>query len=167
MAKKSSTRNSIPPKALRDIWDKIPKMVDCKGLCQTSCGPIPVTPLERQLIESRTGKKLAAQEQGGVITCSALLPNGKCSVYSTRPTVCRIWGAAVGIPCTYGCTPERELTEEETSHIMREVQALSPESDHRRQVLDMLDLLDPFVRSVWESNNPEWERKIDEIFNQL
>jgi Fe-S-cluster containining protein len=164
MAKKKNKRQAIPPAKLREIWDRIPKMVNCKGLCQTSCGPIPVTPLERRLIKTRTGKKLAAKEQEGAIVCSALLPNGKCSVYSSRPTVCRIWGAAAGVPCTHGCKPERELTEEETNQIMREVQALSPGSDHRRQVLDMLDLLDPEYRVLWEQNNPNWKENLDKIF---
>lgn len=157
-------RPPIPPKTLRDIWDRIPKMVDCKGLCQTSCGPIPVTPLERRLIESRAGRKMAAKQQGGAIACSMLTEEGLCSIYSTRPTVCRIWGAAVGVPCTHGCVPERLLTADEAAQIMRDVQALSPGSDYRRQVLDMLDLLDPIVRRAWEENNPDWEAKLDEIF---
>lgn len=68
------------------------------------------------------------------------------------------------IPCNHGCKPERELDEAETDQIMRDVQALSPGSDHRRMVLDMLDLLDPEYREMWEKNNPDWEEKLDEIF---
>lgn len=157
-------RPPIPPKALREIWDKIPKMVDCKGLCQTSCGPVPVSPLERRLVEERAGKQLGGKQQDGAIACSMLLPNGRCSVYSSRPTICRIWGAATNVPCTHGCKPERELSDEETNQIMREVQALSPGASHRRQVLDMLDLLDPAWRAGWEEQNPDWKRKLDEIF---
>lgn len=56
------------------------------------------------------------------------------------------------------------MSGEETNQIMREVQALSPGADHRRQVLDMLELLDPAYREAWEKQNPDWEEKLDAIF---
>lgn len=72
----------------------------------------------------------------------------------------------MNIPCTHGCKPERELTGEEVDQIMRDVQALSPGAHHRRQVLDMLELLDPQYREMWEQNNPDWEEKLDAIFEE-
>jgi hypothetical protein len=56
------------------------------------------------------------------------------------------------------------MTEEETDQIMRDVQALSPDSHWRQQVFDMLDRLNPAWRKAWEENNPDWEKKLDAIF---
>lgn len=150
-----------PPKALRDIWAKVPQMVDCKGLCQSSCGPVPASPLERRLIEQRSGHALGSR---GHLTCSMLLPNGRCSVYSIRPLICRIWGAAEGVPCTHGCKPERLLSIGEANQLMREVQALSPGSRPQDDVLDVLAQLTPQERTRWEMHNQGWQRKLDEIF---
>lgn len=56
------------------------------------------------------------------------------------------------------------MSADEAAEIMREVQELSPGSDHRQQVISMLDLLHPVHRKAWEDNNPDWEKKLDEIF---
>lgn len=114
-AKKNSTKRSIPPKQLREIWDQIPDMIECKGRCANSCGPIDCSTLERKLIEGRTGRKLDAP--GPELTCS-MLKNGRCTVYSIRPIICRLWGVVESMPCPHGCQPERRLSDREGFGLM-------------------------------------------------
>ena len=93
-----------------------------------------------------------------------LTAEGRCSVYSIRPLICRIWGAAEGIPCVFGCQPERLLSKEEADVLMREVQALSPGSDPLDGMRDVLAQFTPAERDRWEAANPRWETKMGEIF---
>jgi len=110
-----SVSRRIPPKELRDLWAEIPKMKNCKGLCDNSCGPIGCSSVERELVEERTGKRLEAVAPA--MTCS-MLKNGLCTAYSVRPTLCRLWGAVEGMKCPHGCEPERMLTDAEGMDIL-------------------------------------------------
>ena len=47
------------------------------------------------------------------------LVDGKCTIYTRRPFVCRIFGSSSIMSCE-GCTPERYLSEEETRRLFRE-----------------------------------------------
>jgi len=133
-------------------------MVDCKGLCSDSCGPVPASSLERRLIAQRRGP-LGSQ---GNLCCSMLLPNGMCGVYSIRPLICRVWGAAEGLPCTHGCKPERVLTVDEVKELVAEVNALSGDG-HRDSVYHMLNQLTPEERHRWEKFNAGWQKKWNAI----
>jgi Fe-S-cluster containining protein len=156
--KDKKKRPSIPPKALRDIWAKVPNMVDCKGVCHDSCGPIPVSTIERKLLEERAGKKL--QPEGAGLTCSLLTPAGTCSVYAIRPLICRIWGAAVGVPCVHGCKSERTLTKDEAAELFREIEELTGE-DAGQAVEDMLASMTATQERVWKAQaGPAIERVI-------
>lgn len=147
MSKKGKKkRPRIPPKALRDIWEKVPPMVDCKGICHDSCGPIPVSTIERELLEERAGKKL--EPVGAGLTCSLLTEAGTCSVYAIRPLICRIWGAAAGLPCTHGCKSERTLTKDEAAELFREIERLTGE-DPNRALEDMLASMTPTQQMIW------------------
>jgi Fe-S-cluster containining protein len=152
-------RPKPPPKALRDLWDQVPKMVDCKGLCHSSCGPVPASPLERKLIEERAGKRLGSR---GNLTCSMLTPEGRCSVYSIRPLICRIWGAARGVPCVHGCKPERLLTLDEANKLMRDVLALSPGADPFEMMQDVFRQLTPDERARHLAK--DWKQQVADIF---
>lgn len=102
-------RTKPPPKALRDLWAEIPS-VNCKRECADCCGPIDLSKLERQLIEARSGRKL--EVVGDCMDCS-MLTNGLCSVYSIRPTICRLWGVVKAMQCPHGCEPERWVSDKE------------------------------------------------------
>lgn len=146
---KRASRPKIPPKALRDVWAKVPGMKDCKGLCSDSCGPIPVSSLERSILEERTGKELRADGPG--FDC-ALLRNGLCTAYAVRPLVCRIWGAVEGLPCGHGCEPERVLAAEEALALFKEVEEIAGD-DADRAMRDMLAVMAPRQRASWRANH--------------
>lgn len=119
---------------LQQLWDELPE-VDCRGKCQTCCGPIDMSPAERELIR-RQGVEIQPLTQARVedweadrkfdrhgrpLWCNALnLRTGRCEVYDVRPTVCRLWGAAESMPCPHGCKPVRMLDDAETmDYLMR------------------------------------------------
>lgn len=95
---------------LDDIYASIPVTIECKGLCQDSCGPIAMTADEFRRI-SEVSETVPSINGNG--TCS-LLVDGKCSVYEVRPTICRLWGMTMGMICPFGCRPTpKYLTREE------------------------------------------------------
>lgn len=95
-------------------------MIDCKGLCQNSCGPLPLGKTEeRRLVEERSGRKLQTASRG---LCSMLSPNGRCTVYSDRPTICRLWGVVESMRCPHGCKPERVLSDPEGFALLAEAE---------------------------------------------
>ena len=113
----------MPGPTLEDVWARIPPL-ECKGLCQESCGPIAMSNLEAARIRARgqeippLAEGLAAVERGEDYNCPALVDGG-CSVYEDRPTVCRLWGATQSMPCPHGCTPADALTQEESHALLR------------------------------------------------
>jgi Fe-S-cluster containining protein len=110
--------------SLPDIYARIPP-VECKGLCQDSCGPIAMSAEEdRRLVERGVAipsmvDAVAAVERGDDYYCPALV-DGRCTVYEDRPTICRLWGATQSMPCPYGCTPADALTQEESHELLRQ-----------------------------------------------
>lgn len=85
----------------REVYDRIPDM-ECKGLCHDSCGPVPVTVLERARLERESGREFTC---GARATCSMLTADRRCGAYEIRPTLCRLWGTIPSLPCHYGCKP--------------------------------------------------------------
>ncbi len=91
---------------------QIPR-INCKGKCQSSCGPIMASERERHYFESQSGKKFPDAEKlitnsittGEPLECPYLSPLGQCDVYQFRPTICRLWGNVEGMPCPWGCNP--------------------------------------------------------------
>ena len=114
--------DSEPP-TLQEIWSSIPT-VDCKGLCQDSCGPIAMSNAEDARIRARgfdipsMADALAALGRGEDYYCPALV-DGSCAVYEDRPTICRLWGATRSMPCPHGCTPAAALSQEESHELLR------------------------------------------------
>lgn len=108
---------------LAQIWSSIPA-VECKGLCQDSCGPIAMSNLEESRIRAHgfeippMADALAALGRGEDYYCPALV-DGSCAVYEDRPTVCRLWGATRSMPCPHGCTPPDALTQEVSHELLR------------------------------------------------
>lgn len=147
-------KTKIPPKELRAIWAKIPKMVNCKGKCAMSCGPIPIASIERGLVEERAGHNLTTMNNPGVkntdgmMVCNMLTDAGLCSVYSIRPVVCRVWGTTKALACPLGCEPERWLTDKEAFDLFAEVQALAGDDDNQA-VSEMLAGMTDMERDLW------------------
>lgn len=93
------------------IYAELPA-IECRGLCQQSCGPIEMSKAERERAEGKLGRELRFDRES--LLCDALTPLGTCSIYAERPMICRLWGLVESMPCPYGCVPEGgPLSEEE------------------------------------------------------
>ena len=101
--------NSERDAELAELYARIPAVPDCDGRCWTSCGPIEMSDRERQRIRAagvRITPYRQAMASGERFWCDALTGGKRCAVYDLRPMICRLWGAAEGLPCVYGCVPE-------------------------------------------------------------
>lgn len=96
-----------------DIYARVPSIV-CKGLCHTSCGPVPATNLEIEAIEKKSFVPWGVDAKA---TCSMLFA-GRCTVYTDRPLICRIYGTAESLSCPYGCVPERVMSDDEAHELI-------------------------------------------------
>lgn len=84
--------------------------IQCKGRCAESCGPIAMSPLERQRLKER-GIEITPLTP----TCPALTQIGLCSVYDVRPMICRLWGLVEQMTCPWGCRPEGGFLDDATA----------------------------------------------------
>jgi Fe-S-cluster containining protein len=117
-------RRSDIDAALAELYARVPEIPDCKGRCWISCGPIDMSVRERQRLRE-AGYKITdwqvAKGHPGKYWCEALDGAGRCAAYERRPLICRIWGAAEGLPCPYGCRPvPRYLTDVEAARLLAE-----------------------------------------------
>lgn len=103
----------VVDKQLKKIYDKIPG-IECKGLCQNSCGPIIIFPAEAENIRSHgcsVPEETVVHPVNGEMTCAALDSAGRCTIHHVRPAICRLFGV-VNDPkmiCPYGCKPKKML----------------------------------------------------------
>lgn len=111
---------------LKAIYDELPH-VACKGLCHTTCGPVPTSKLEREEIFQITQRRVKTNPElmqegpfrilrtkegtNGELSCSYLIKE-RCSVYEARPLVCRMYGVTQGLLCHYGCKPDDIMPDE-------------------------------------------------------
>ncbi len=119
-------------KKLQVIYSKIPD-IDCKGLCHQSCTIVPAAKIEIKRARQRMGGKnpfnpmyaiKALQDEKPIIpTCQALKDN-RCSIYTARPAICRLYGVAEGLDCPFGCVPKNKISKQEAYAIVRETEAL-------------------------------------------
>lgn len=95
--------------ALDDLYERVPKMTGCDGRCWISCGPLDMSGRERARLRE-AGYKITppaeAMMRSATFWCEALTEGHRCGAYKIRPLICRIWGAAQGMQCPYGCVPE-------------------------------------------------------------
>lgn len=61
----------------------------------------------------------------GSLRCPMLSASGKCTVYTSRPYICRLWGTTEVLACPDGCQPERWLTREEAQGIFERLRAVA------------------------------------------
>jgi Fe-S-cluster containining protein len=94
---------------LAALYARIPVIPDCDGRCWTSCGPVDMSWRERSRIRV-AGIRITPWEDAKAWSetfwCEALTEGKRCAVYEMRPLVCRLWGAAEGLECPFGCAPE-------------------------------------------------------------
>jgi Fe-S-cluster containining protein len=135
---------------LAKLYARLP-LIDCKGRCSASCGPIRCSRRERNVLERVAGRELTTQTGTTILPdgrrepvglCSMLTPEGRCSVYEHRPLICRMWGVVENLRCPYGCQPEpRYLTVDEAQDLRHEAfqiggwpQLERPERDYGRDL---------------------------------
>jgi Fe-S-cluster containining protein len=61
----------------------------------------------------------------GSLRCPMLSVNGRCTVYSVRPFICRLWGTIETLACPEGCQPERWLSRTEAQEIFERLRAIA------------------------------------------
>lgn len=131
--------------SLEELYAALPA-VDCQRLCQDYCGPV-IGSQEEMRRARAAGVDLAepmlkwielGNGRAPIPSCPAL-KDGACSVYESRPYICRVWGVADSLPCEYGCQPERTLSEDEGRWLLLETQRLGGPILGLTRVLDVLD----------------------------
>lgn len=101
--------------SLDKLYSRLPS-IDCKGLCHTSCGPVAMTDVEIHRILEERGAPIPPPCG---LDCPLLTKEKRCSVYTIRPLICRLWGVVETLPCTYGCKPKpRYLTDDEAGLLL-------------------------------------------------
>lgn len=116
-----------PIQQLAALYASIPS-IDCQGYCHRSCGPIVATQLERRQLLKASRQFGTAVEQPltyakSTLSCDYLTEDKRCRVHASRPLLCRLYGVAEGMPCTYGCIPERVLPDADVQVILKAMQA--------------------------------------------
>ncbi|MEE8422880.1 MAG: YkgJ family cysteine cluster protein [Dehalococcoidia bacterium] len=109
--------------SLRAVYRELPRL-ECKGLCLEFCGPVPTSPAERSRIHRAAGRRVIT---GADAVCPYLSEQGRCTVYSIRPLMCRLWGMAEGMECPHGCKPDRPLSREDA---LKLATTLGVKNDH-------------------------------------
>ena len=107
------------------LYSELPSL-ECQGKCSDSCGPLLMSRLEDRRIHQTHGR---GHDFDPVTLACILLKDGRCTVYSIRPAICRLWGLAEGLECHYGCKPERYLTRAEGRDFLNRVAELSDRTD--------------------------------------
>jgi len=121
---------------LDEIYDSLPT-VKCKGLCHQFCAAVPVYDVELVRLERAAKRKLPVLDVGtpdrntNILTtnelqdpsCPLLLMR-RCTVYSDRPLICRLFGVAEGLPCPHGCEPTKKISDHDVIKIQRRMEKL-------------------------------------------
>jgi Fe-S-cluster containining protein len=123
---KRSKRGSDRLSRLLRLRTGLPRL-QCKGLCQEACGPVPGTRLEEARLISLTGIQPDVDPE--TLTC-IYLQEGRCSAYDERPMICRLYGMVQGeMECEHGCVPDRWLSDAEGKRLLRDVEAIGGRND--------------------------------------
>jgi Fe-S-cluster containining protein len=116
--------------ALDSLYARIPPVKGCIKGCADCCGPVPMRPEEQRRIPSvmrpaKVGEEYVTPTKHGCMTCAYATADG-CSIYSTRPLMCRLFGAVDQpmMTCPHGARAKRPLTSDQSDALLREYQAL-------------------------------------------
>jgi hypothetical protein len=143
-ARKRSTHRTAKERAIEEIYAEIPNVPDCNGSCATACGPIAMFKGEWERVVRSAGR--TPRLRPGQLVCPLLSPTGKCTVYTVRPYICRLWGTTRALRCPQGCQPERWLSVDEARDILQRLDAIAgPGTDGPMGS----------VTSIWEGINLE------------
>ena len=112
--------------SLASIYARIPKVKGCRSDCHDCCGPVPAAPAEARQIASPIalddfqGGKITPTK-AGCMTCAFSTSRG-CSIYETRPIVCRLFGAVdhPRMTCPHGARSKRLLTDAQAKALIDE-----------------------------------------------
>lgn len=104
---------------LQQIYDCLPQ-INCKRECQNSCGPIIWTRIEHENIRRAVSGNFRIIEDMAHPACP-YLQGVSCSIYNSRPLVCRLFGGIRATPCKHGCQPDRWLSDEEVTALYDEI----------------------------------------------
>jgi Fe-S-cluster containining protein len=123
------TRGEI--RRMKRLWDQVPPVTGCKGLCYDSCTNVPVFPIEAYYLIEKYGAKLEPVEhKGGFLfptlganePCSFLNEEKRCTIYEDRPMICRMFGHPIWtLTCSHGCVVGKSLTEDKACLLMSEM----------------------------------------------
>lgn len=99
---------------LQALYDKIPKVENCKPGCTDCCGPIPFSIIEAAKAKTTPGMTACIDCRFGL--------NGKCDIYTNRPLMCRLFGAVADetLTCPHGAKSAVLLTTTESNALMNE-----------------------------------------------
>ena len=115
---------------LDKLYAEIPE-IECKGLCHTTCGLIPLAPSEEARIVDRIGtvqrQRLIDQALNTKSLTCPLLKDNRCSVYDIRPLICRLYGTVKKMKCQYGCKPKvNYLPERKSRKLLAKLEKIKP-----------------------------------------
>lgn len=65
-------------------------------------------------------RRRVQRESHSLAGCDHLSADHKCTIYSHRPTICRLYGLSEKLKCPFGCIPTRTLSEQESHQILQE-----------------------------------------------
>ena len=147
------TSHSPVLEAHRKAWGQLDRLyatlpsIECRRLCQASCGPIFMGYAEWARVKL-LGKRPMG-EQTKHLVCP-MLKEGLCQVYEHRPSICRLWGLTEAMHCPWGCEPKpRPLTEEEGRIFLSKVDEISTRLErwviHRSGQKAPVESFDKFV----------------------
>jgi len=88
-------------------------VIECRGLCVDSCGPVIPSTAEAERIARRHHTEVDFNRT--TYSCT-LLKDGQCSIYADRPLLCRLWGVVPKMPCVFGCSPIRGMMSAKDEH---------------------------------------------------
>lgn len=136
---------------LAALYALVPKMADCKGLCQDSCSGIALSDFERARL-GRSGVEMPTRDREEYrAPCPALTAKGRCSVYAARPMICRTWGTSPRMACEHGCRPVEWLSDAQAFWLLlSSFQAGGHPDFPRPEVLEQMkeELQDPELRPL-------------------
>jgi Fe-S-cluster containining protein len=130
----SKTRKTY---AQLEVLYKTLPTIKCQGLCHEACGPIAMSKVEFVRITRETNSTPEVDEVG---TCS-LLKDKRCSVYSIRPMICRLWGLVEDLACPFGCVPSRVLTKQESYNFLSKVVEITGSREMKSTIKELEDVL--------------------------